>query len=114
MKQTQSINWVKQGLDYQTHHIEPEFQEKLYAFRERLFSPKVTKKPYSAFRWYASGIMLASLVLITFSLTAPESTIFQQSSIDDLDLLASNNEPTFYEDLEFYQWLEAENRNQYY
>ncbi|MCK5725443.1 MAG: hypothetical protein KAH22_01310 [Thiotrichaceae bacterium] len=111
MKPTQSLDWVKQGLDHQTHHVDPKSQKKLYAFREHLFNSKIKKKNSRYFRWYASGATLASLVLITFSLTAPDPTIFQQSSIEDIDLLASNNEPVFYQDLEFYQWLESENNN---
>lgn len=108
MKKNDSISWVKQALDQQANNIEPETAEKLQTFRENLLTPhkKQTKKQRT-FRWYASGAALASFALITFSLTIPQSSL-QSTAIDDIDLLASNNDPNFYQDLEFYQWLEKE------
>ena len=51
-----------------------------------------------------AGIVLAVAGLFWFA--APDDKPFQQTSVDDLELLTARDNPEFFADLEFYDWLE--------
>ena len=55
------------------------------------------------------GFATASIVLAVAGLlwfAAPDDKPFQQANVDDLELLTARDNPEFFSDLEFYDWLE--------
>ena len=51
-----------------------------------------------------AGIVLTVVGLLWF--VAPDDKPFQQANVDDLELLTARDNPEFFADLEFYDWLE--------
>jgi len=62
------------------------------------------------FRWgYAAGGVAATLAVAVLAAslwwTPPETNALPEQSLADLDLLATPDNPEFYVELEFYEWL---------
>lgn len=118
MNDEKLVNSIKQHLDESTEHSSDELSHSLAQLRQsaldkaeprssflhRLSMPVWNYKALSAF----AGVTAVALVLLL--LNQPQ---IQQSDINglaELELLMSEDNLEFYEDLEFYQWLLLEDQ----
>ncbi len=99
---------IKKAMDEMTDAIDVSTQIKLNEARHAAVNQNKNKRLTPMLSWL--GMALAVILLVT--LVWQQSFINGTSSLDevpwleDLDLLATEADPEFYQDLEFLAWLE--------
>ncbi|MBI3899763.1 MAG: hypothetical protein HY308_15915 [Gammaproteobacteria bacterium] len=87
------------------HELDPLTIARLRAARRRALDHAGRRPRFSRFAMgglVTAGVTFALVGII--SLTAPTKPIASETTVADLELLTTEN-PEFYEDLEFYDWL---------
>lgn len=110
------VSCVIAALDKGADELDLRTQSRLLAMRreamERMSAPRERRFPVP--RWVASGAFVTALVAVAialFVLPGPNGRMKQVSKVEDLEIMVSGESLEFYEDLEFYQWLESRNGN---
>ncbi|MEK6748637.1 MAG: hypothetical protein AABY83_05460 [Pseudomonadota bacterium] len=99
---------LRAALDTQLTHLSAQELHKLRAARTGAMAATSTRR--AAPRWAWSGLALAATVILAVSLwprATPPSHAPQ--AIEDLELLAVEENLELYDELEFYTWLADEN-----
>ncbi len=103
---------AKQALDEQAESTDPEILARLRTARREAVAEIATRSQPAQTRWWgvpAPALAFATLLLVSaavFFTTGKDHAPL--STIEDLELLASNPNLEFYEDLDFYDWLAEE------
>ena len=108
--ETKILQNIKAGLELSSQQLDEQTRRALQASRhaavEQLQKPRWTWQP-------VAGIAVAaSVALIVFgvvTLQTNDSDMIHHA--DDMSLLSSGEDFEFYENLEFYQWLQFEERS---
>lgn len=66
------------------------------------------RSPRSAWHWSYAGAASAAVVVIAVVLWPGPQQVDPLASLEDLELLSANEDIDFYEQVEFYQWLESD------
>lgn len=120
MRQEQSereiIERVGKALDESADNLDLRTQSRLLSIRreaiERMTAPR--ERRFSIPRWAYASSFVTVLVAVAIALVivpGPSRHRQQVSKLDDLEIMVSGENLELYEDLEFYQWLESQNRN---
>lgn len=97
---------IKQRLD---QHVEGMDGETLSRLRQARTKALEAKKPTFHWQPFGGAVALASVVALTVSIWLVQPTgDLEATALDDIEMLASSEEPEFYEDVEFYYWLETQ------
>ena len=97
---------IRDALDHQADNLDEKTLSRLAGLRREVLDEK---KPVPAYGWIAAGGFAAAglLALMLF--------FFQQNGapasgelLEDLELLSSSDDPEFYMDIAFYEWLDKE------
>ncbi len=101
------VSRLKQSLDQRLDKLDDETTTQLYAARQKALRSLPQSRP----RWLAVGgwsaaavSLLLVMVLWNTDGQSPDSPGF----IEDLELLSTNEDIEFIEDLDFYLWLDDE------
>lgn len=102
---------AKRVLDETEKNLEAGTLARLRASRRRAIEEGLGWSRHARPRWLlpAGGFAAAGLVFAVAGLlwfAAPDYKSLQQANVDDLELLAAHDNPEFFADLEFYDWLE--------
>ncbi len=98
---------IKQQLDHEAERLDEDSQRSLRLARATALA--TTEKPRRGKLWLdVSMISMVVVVAVALYLVTPEQA--QLAPVfDDLEMLAGSEEPEFYQELDFYYWLEAQN-----
>jgi len=103
------LDAIKQQLDESEQSLDQDTLRKLrqsrYAALEQLQKPKRYWVPATA-----AMAMTAMVTVIGLQVMTPDSVVPQSPFMEDVNLLSASDELELYEELEFYQWLELEER----
>lgn len=112
-KESSLFTDAKTVLQESTRHLDETTLARLRAARVRAVavSPRTARR-----HWLWAGVTtaIAAGVVLTFSLwvdgvSQHPAGVPGVTNIDDIDLLSGSEEMRFYQDLEFYRWLDSEN-----
>lgn len=104
-KDNEWLESIREELDRGIEEIDAETQTKLALIRCQALAKKTShSKP--AFLLPATVAATACLVLALY-VYLPKQQPKQNEMIDDLDVITTSESLDLFEDLEFYQWLEA-------
>ena len=106
-KDEQLKSAIKQQLDHEAEHLDADSQRKLRLARSAAL--EAAEKPRRGKLWLdVAMIGMVAGVAVALYLVTPEQD--QLAPVfDDLEMLAGAEEPEFYQELEFYYWLEEQN-----
>ncbi len=117
--QDKFIKQIKQQLDQESKALDAETLSRLRQARARALSESDNRKSrqWSVLGGGAVAFASVSVLAIAVWLSVPTNTLqnppalaeAQITAFDDLELLAATEELEFYEDMEFYYWLEIQN-----
>jgi hypothetical protein len=110
-------SWVKQAkavLDQSAEGLDGATASRLNRARQAALAQRA--RPL---RWYLpAGLVSASVLLLalfTWHGRAPEPAEFpltaKNAAVSDIDLVSSDDSLEFYQDLEFYAWLDAQDQD---
>ena len=109
---------VKEQLDQSIESLDYSTQLKLQQAREAALNQGATKQGlrrinWRSFKWGMPPIAVAATVAaITITqMSGPQPEVFEPIWLEDIELLAADEELEFIEDLEFYEWLEQDAQN---
>ena len=109
-KEKRFIDNVKKALDLGTENLDPGTQAKLTRMRHKALDAE-ERKGFDIRQWFTvpvAGWATACLIVLGLAI------YFQQPNgallpLEDIDLLAAEDNLEFYDGLEFYAWLAEEN-----
>ena len=104
-KDNEWLESIRVDLAQGIEEIDDTVQMKLALIRRQALARK-TSKSIPAFLLPAAVVATACLVLTLF-VYLPKQQPRQNEMIDDLDLITTSENLDLFEDLEFYEWLEA-------
>lgn len=109
-KEKQFIDNVKKALDLGAENLDPGTQSKLTRIRHRALDAG-ERKGFDIRQWFTlPRVGWATACILVLGLTIfvqrPNGTI---PPLEDIDLLAAEDNLEFYDGLEFYAWLAEEN-----
>lgn len=98
---------IKQQLDQEAGHLDADSQRELRLARAAALES--AEKPRRGKRWLDVAMVgMVGGLAVALYLVIPEQA--QLAPVfDDLEMLAGAEEPEFYQELEFYYWLEEQN-----
>ncbi|HTP67017.1 MAG TPA: DUF3619 family protein [Geobacteraceae bacterium] len=103
---------VRKALDRSVADLDGRTVEGLRRARMAAVAAAETEKPpwFAVHRWLTAGGVAAFAVLVVavslwFVVPGRNQTVAQ---VEDMDILASNEHMEIYEDMDFYQWLAAD------
>ena len=103
------LDKMKHTLDTAAEEIDDATQTRLRAIRREALA--VREAPYRSAWWVNAGGLatVATLTILTVSLwtVTPDEAVFIPP-LEDIALLSDQDELEFYEDLDFYLWLDDE------
>jgi len=103
------IKSITQTLDKQTHQIDAETLQRIgTARREALAQLSETGHAFRRWGWMAGGAvaLTCSILIISAVIFRPGTSLEFSPQGLELELMASQDDLEFYEELEFYRWLE--------
>ena len=104
------LDKIRAGLDQSSQQLDPQTRRALQASRQaalaQLQKPRWFLQPVAGVAVAASAALLVFAVLI---LQTNDSVMIHHA--EDMSLLSSGEDLEFYENLEFYQWLQYEERS---
>ena len=104
------INLSRRALDRRADQLDDIVVARLRAARLRATEVAARKNERPAWINPIGGLVTATLVVgVATSLWMANPT-FPKQGIEDMELLASAESPEFYQDLDFYLWLEEQAR----
>lgn len=106
-KDDRFLNDVNQHLDIAEQSLGHKTEKALRQRRERALAAKKSIN----WMWPASGLATAcgvAAIAFVLTLNSPETLPVSPSLIDDLEMLSSSEELEFYEQIDFYLWLEED------
>lgn len=102
------VNNIKQQLDRQAEELDGQTLSRLRQARAGALAEDGGRQwhwqPLAAF---ASVAVLAVAVWLALPLNNGDER--NMAALDDMELLAARDDPEFYEEIEFYAWLESQN-----
>lgn len=109
-KEKQFIDNVKKALDLDTENLDADVQSKLTRARHKALDAG-ERKGFNIRQWFSvpvAGWATACILVLglTFVLQQTNDTL---PPLEDIDLLAAEDNLEFYDGLEFYAWLAEEN-----
>ena len=102
---------VKRALDASTDELDARTQDRLRAAREHALAVAAGKETDSSLGWLlpAGGFVAAAVAAVVFIMLQPVPTdVVLSFSSGDMELLTSVEPLELLDNLEFYEWLEAE------
>lgn len=98
---------IKQQLDQEAEQLDADSQRKLRMARAAAL--EAAEKPRRGKLWLDVAMvgMVAGLAVALYLVTPEQAQL--APVFDDLEMLAGVEEPEFYQELEFYYWLEEQN-----
>ncbi len=105
------IEYARQELDETVSHLDAELQSRLTRARYKALE----QKP-SSLRWFpgwmlnpAGGLVAVACLMLAVTLTLKHNPVAQKGTVlEDLEILATNDQLELYEELDFYAWLAEE------
>ena len=110
-KEKQFIDNVKKALDLSVENLDPGTQAKLTRMRHKALDAG-ERKGFDIRQWFTLPVVgwAATACILVLGLTLymkqPNGSL---PPLEDIDLLAAEDNLEFYDDLEFYAWLAEEN-----
>lgn len=109
------LSEVKLSLDRQREAIDRSTQDALRHIRQQALAQQHAPRSHAWINWPvlpALATTATAVVVVSIALTLGTPSRFDvQPDLEDILLITSTEDFMFYEDLEFYQWLEAEKIN---
>lgn len=101
---------IKTALDESCEHLDAGTLSRLLQARKSALSESARPSLWQQFKIPAAALATATTALVVALLyLAPLNDMpHLYSSVDDIEMLMSEESPDFYEDLDFYSWLAEE------
>ena len=105
------LKGAKRVLDEAEKNLDAGAIARLRASRRQAIEEGLRRSSHARPAWLfpVGGFATAAIVLAVAGLlwfAAPDYQPIQQANVDDLELLTARENPEFFADLEFYDWLE--------
>lgn len=112
MNENDFLKKVKTQLDEQTEHLDAATLSKLNQSRQAALAQLQPRGHRLKQKWLpASGLVAAVLLTSVFMFRSEEIIPNGEQGIDDIEIIASNDNLELYEQLDFYMWLLEENNS---
>ncbi len=104
------VNNIKTTLDDSCEHLDAGTLSRLRQAREKAIAHAEKPSLWQSFKIPAAALATATTACIVavLYLGTPNDMPHLQSSLNDIEILISEESPDFYEDLDFYSWLAEE------
>ena len=104
-RREQDKNWIGETLDRQTENLDAATRSRLAQMRHAALEQANPNRTYA---WIgAGGFAMASIIALSLMLFYVPVDV-GGDLLDEMELLTDANEPEFYMDIAFYEWLEQE------
>ncbi len=107
MNENDFLDQVKKTLDRQAETLDGETLSRLNQARQSALQQTARNSGHSLTRtWIPMGGVAAAILLSSiFLFRAEEMAVVSDSTVDEIDIIASSDSLDLYEQLDFYMWL---------
>jgi len=106
LKDDEFLKQAKRVLDDDVATLDPLIAQRLQVARRQALDGATRRHTRGMPQWLSSTVAASVLVAMAWMLIPREADL--KTGMEDLELLSSAEDLEFYENLEFYQWLDAQ------
>ena len=103
------VERVRAALDDDAEHMDAATRSRLNRIRQATLDQAAAPRavwPTSLFKWSAPALAMAALVAVVYTTTYRPMPLDQEfATIEDLEIIAADDQLDLFEELDFYTWL---------